>query len=190
MLEPSLPASTGRATSVNGWKVVLSHRVLELSPGFAETTGSDLRSARVGGNLPLDGIRKLANNQEACLPRVEVLLHRDDDGTVPVLGWFRGLPEQAQERLRTRIERLVELGYELRRPEADYLRDGIYELRASSRRVQYRILYYFHGRSTVVISHGLIKEAIVPPSEIDRAVRRRRAFLVNPEAHANLEEIE
>lgn len=72
----------------------------------------------------------------------------------------------------------------------DYLRDGIYELRASSRGVQYRILYYFHGRSTALLSHGLIKEAIVPPGEIDRAVRRRKAFRTDPEAHANLEEIE
>lgn len=56
--------------------------------------------------------------------------------------------------------------------------------------MQYRILYYFHGRSTALLSHGLIKEAIVPPGEIDRAVRRRKAFRTDPEAHANLEEIE
>lgn len=30
-----------------------------------------------------------------------------------------------------RIEQLAEMGYELRRPAADFLRDGIYELRAN-----------------------------------------------------------
>ena len=124
------------------------------------------------------------------MPRIEILLHRDDDGTVPVLVWMNGLPMKAQDKLRTRIRRLLDLGYELRRPEADYLRDGIYELRASWRGVQYRILYFFEGRSTAVLSHGLIKEAIVPPGEIDRAVSRRKAFRMDPEAHTNIEEIE
>ncbi len=32
----------------------------------------------------------------------------------------------------------------------------------------------------VVISHGLVKERIVPSPEIDRAVRRMKAFLKNP----------
>jgi hypothetical protein len=34
----------------------------------------------------------------------------------------------------------------LRRPHADYLEDGIYELRWRNGTVQYRILYFFHGR--------------------------------------------
>lgn len=128
--------------------------------------------------------------EEACLPRIEILLHRDDDGTVPVIAWMHSLPPKARDKLRVRIRRLLELGYELRRPEADYLRDGIYELRVSQRGVQYRILYFLHGRGTAVISHGLIKDAIVPPGEIDRAVRRREEFRSNPEAHASIEEIQ
>lgn len=41
------------------------------------------------------------------------------------------------------IERLEEMGHELRRPTADFLRDGIYELRASKGSVNYRLLYFF-----------------------------------------------
>jgi hypothetical protein len=37
---------------------------------------------------------------------------------------------KAWAKCRERIRRLAELGYELRRPHADFLRDGIYELRA------------------------------------------------------------
>jgi hypothetical protein len=36
------------------------------------------------------------------------------------------------------------LGHELRRPEADFLRDGVYELRISLNHIQYRLLYCFH----------------------------------------------
>ena len=78
---------------------------------------------------------------------------------------------------------LRELGHELRRPEADYLRDGIYELRASLGGIQYRILYFFHGEVTAVVSQGLVKEREVPPKEIDRAVKRKVLFEANPQRH-------
>lgn len=83
-----------------------------------------------------------------------------------------------------RIERLRELGHELRRPEADYLRDGIYELRTRVHGVHYRILYFFHGRVAAVVAHGLIKEREVRVREIDLAVSRKMKFLGNPERHA------
>lgn len=44
------------------------------------------------------------------------------------------------------------LGHELRRPEADFLRDGIYELRVSLQGQQYRMLYFFHGKVVAVVS--------------------------------------
>ena len=75
------------------------------------------------------------------------------------------------------------MGNDLRRPEADYLRDDIYELRASCQGVHYRMLYFFHGRAAVVVSHGIAKEQRVPPPEIDLAVKRRRAFQGSPEKH-------
>ena len=75
------------------------------------------------------------------------------------------------------------MGHELRRPEADILRDGIYELRVSLQGVQHRILYFFHGTVTSVVSHGLIKERVVPPKEIDRAIERKRRFEVNAGRH-------
>ena len=38
------------------------------------------------------------------------------------------------------------------------LRDGIYELRIGLQGLNYRILYFFHGKEAAVVSHGLIKE--------------------------------
>ena len=74
------------------------------------------------------------------------------------------------------------MGHELRRPEADLLRRGIHELRASFRGVHYRMLYFFHGQRAV-ISHGLVKEKEVPPREIDLAIDRRRWFEEDPSKH-------
>jgi phage-related protein len=118
------------------------------------------------------------------LPATKVVLYREGDGSCPFLEWFSRLPPKAQDKCYLRLERLRELGHELRRPEADFLRDGIYELRISLQGTQHRILYFFHGRGAAVISHGLVKERIVPPKEVDRAIERKRRFEGNPEEHS------
>jgi len=63
------------------------------------------------------------------MPKTKVVFFKEADGTVPILEWFDSLQEKALDKCRVRIERLEELGHELRRPEADLLRNGIYELR-------------------------------------------------------------
>ena len=73
--------------------------------------------------------------------------------------WLDEQDRKVQYKCLVKIERLQELGYELRHPEADYLRDGIYELRGRHRSVNDRML--FHDQ-TAVISHGLTKEDVVP----------------------------
>jgi len=50
------------------------------------------------------------------------------------------------------------------------------------------MLYFFHGRTAAVVSHGLVKEAAVPPKEIDKAIERKRKFEKNPKAHTHEEE--
>jgi hypothetical protein len=61
------------------------------------------------------------------MPQTPVVIFKEVDGSVPLLQWFEELPRKVQDKCRLRIERLQALGHELRRPEADYLRDGIYE---------------------------------------------------------------
>jgi phage-related protein len=73
-------------------------------------------------------------------------------------------------------------------PEADYLRDGIYELRVRVQRVNYRLLYFFHGDMAAVLSHGLVKEQRVPSGEIDRTLTYKRRFEANRQAHTYREE--
>lgn len=66
---------------------------------------------------------------------------------------------------------------------SSFSRDGIYELRVSLGGVHHRVLYFFHGVVAAVVSHGLAKERVVPPKEIDRAVERKRRFEANPANH-------
>lgn len=110
-------------------------------------------------------------------------MYREDDGTVPLLDWLDSLRPKAVAKCRVRIERLAELGHELRRPEAEFLRDGIYELRVGFQGQNHRVLYFFHGKAVVVLSHGLVKAQKIPPKEIDQAVERKRKFDAKPERH-------
>ena len=92
-------------------------------------------------------------------------------------GWSAGLTVAA---------RLVRAEVRLARrptPEADLLRDKIYELRVGLQGQNYRILYFFHGTTAAVLAHGLVKERAVPPAEIDLAIKRRERFEADPETH-------
>ena len=55
--------------------------------------------------------------------------------------------------------------------------------RISLQGMQYRMLYFFHGDVASVVSHGLVKEAKVPPRDIDLAIKRKKQFEQRPEHH-------
>jgi len=122
------------------------------------------------------------------MPKTNVIFYMEEDGSVPVLEWLDSLQPKALDKCTVRIERLKELGHELRRPEADILREGIYELRVGLQHVNYRMLYFFHGRNAAVLTHGIVKEAEVPAKEIKRAIERKQKFEKNPKAHTYVEE--
>jgi hypothetical protein len=77
------------------------------------------------------------------VPKTLVVFYKDRQGYVPVLEWLDALPAKIQDKCVVKLERLRELGHELRRPEADLLRNGIYELRLGREGINYRILYSF-----------------------------------------------
>jgi phage-related protein len=116
-----------------------------------------------------------------------VSFYRDADGKSPVVEWLRVLRREDPAGFMNclaRLEMLEASGHELRRPAADFLRDGIYELRAKHKHVQYRLLYFFHGRNVAVIAHGIIKRgSAVPDADIDRAENRKLQFAGNPARH-------
>ncbi|WP_414576322.1 type II toxin-antitoxin system RelE/ParE family toxin [Anabaena sp. CCY 9402-a] len=128
------------------------------------------------------------------MPETRVVFYQEEDGEVPVLQWLTELLQEDRKGYANcvaRIKQLAASGYELRRPTADYLRDGIYELRAKHMRVQYRILYFFHGQNVAILGDAITKEeAAVQPIEIERAIERKRLFEDNPDVHTYVEDQE
>src|SRR5882724_915379 len=64
-----------------------------------------------------------------------------------------------------------------------FLRDGIYELRASVRGAHCRVFYFFHKQVAAVVAHGIVKESSVPDRDIDLAIRRKLRFETDPKGH-------
>jgi hypothetical protein len=120
------------------------------------------------------------------MPRTTVYFFQESDGRSPVVAWLESLRRTdatAYAKCAAVIERLEEAGYELRRPTADLLRDGIYELRAHKGHVNYRLLYFFHGKNVAILAHALTKEDVVPAADIARALARKRAYQESPATH-------
>ncbi len=80
------------------------------------------------------------------------------------------------------------MGNALRRPHADYLRDGIYELRFRVNTVQYRLLYFFFDQNAACISHGITKEDDIEDRDIDFAINCKNLVRLNPDKYT--EELE
>ena len=121
------------------------------------------------------------------MPQTELIFFKDDDGSIPVRDWLDELRRKNRRAFAKCVDKiglLSEQGHELRRPHADMLRDGIYELRARSGNVNYRILYFFHGQNVAILAHSLTKEAKVPKNDIERAIKRRKAFEKDAEGHS------
>ena len=120
------------------------------------------------------------------MPITEVVFFLQSDGSAPVRQWLADLRRRdvtAHDKCLARISRLAEMGFELRRPEADFLRDGIHELRVRRGNVNYRILYCFHGRGTAVLLHGVVKEGAIPETDFRRALDRRAQLETDPQRH-------
>jgi hypothetical protein len=121
------------------------------------------------------------------MPKTAVVFFREEDGSVPFKEWLDAQvgrrDRRAAAKCAVRLEMLRDQGRDLRRPYADYLRDGIHELRVEFGGVNYRILYFFHEAQIVVVTHGLTKEAQVSSKEIDLAVKRSRLFESDPERY-------
>ena len=120
------------------------------------------------------------------MPRTEVFFFCEANRQSPILEWLIDLStrdRQAFANCMARLRLLKVFGHELRRPAADYLENGIYELRAKKGTVQYRLLYFFHGRNVAIVAHGLTKEKVVPWRDIARAIERKRRYEEDPTKH-------
>ncbi len=128
------------------------------------------------------------------VPKTQVVFYQDENGTAPVLEWLKVMIKKDRKGYANcvaKIQQLASAGYELRRPAADYLRDGIYELRAKHIHIQYRILYFFDGQNIAILAHAITKDTDrVPVVDIERAIARKRQFEENPNVHIYQEDLD
>ena len=120
------------------------------------------------------------------MPHTTVSVYRDADGSVPLETWLSVLEKRVPKAYDRALERILQLesyGNELKMPHSKPLGDGIYELRWRVVKVQYRILYFFHGKCAAALSDGFTKEGAVPPHEIELAIKRKKLIVANPNKH-------
>ena len=118
------------------------------------------------------------------MPETKIKIYCEEDGEAPLITWLGNQSIKIQNKSIALIDLLAEKGNDLRRPLADILEQGVWELRPLTGKVNPRILYSFVGRQKVLLSHGLIKiGAKIPRKEITRAVKNRRRYLSNPSKH-------
>jgi len=94
------------------------------------------------------------------MTETEIIVYQDSRGNVPLLRWMVNLPKRDRAKCIEKIERLASYGHMLRRPDCDYLSDGIYELRARAGNVNYRIFYAFAGKRIVCFPMAVQKNRI------------------------------
>jgi len=122
------------------------------------------------------------------MPNAKIIFFKEVDESVPVITWLdEQRPKTVKAKCLALIKLLAAMGYDLKRPYSDTLRDGIRELRTRVGKVNYRLLYFFHGQNCVVISHGITKEDEVPDKEIDAAIANKELYKSDPEKYSYFE---
>jgi len=95
----------------------------------------------------------------------------DDRGHKPVKEFIDALPLKDQAKVLAYLDELKKQGHNLRRPMADYLGDGIYELRPKDN----RIFYFFYLKDSAVLIHILRKKSDkIPDKDMELCIKRRK----------------
>lgn len=95
----------------------------------------------------------------------------DERGNKPVEEFIRSLPKKERAKVFAYIVELKSQGNNLRRPVADYLKSGIYELRPKDD----RIFYFFYLKNNAVLIHAIkknIKE--IPKNDLMLCIKRKK----------------
>lgn len=95
----------------------------------------------------------------------------DERGNNPVKEFIQKLPLRDQAKIKAYLDELKVQGHNLRRPMADYLGEGIYELRPRNN----RIFYFFFLRDNAVLLHAIRKKTEkIPPNDLALCLKRKK----------------
>lgn len=98
----------------------------------------------------------------------------DDRNCNPIKEFINKLPIKEKGKVLACIEELSIQGHNLRRPLADYLRDGIYELRPKKN----RIFYFFFLKDNIVLLHAIRKNTqAIPEKDIKLCLKRKNQII-------------
>ncbi|MDP8230053.1 MAG: type II toxin-antitoxin system RelE/ParE family toxin [Candidatus Gorgyraea atricola] len=94
----------------------------------------------------------------------------DERGNSPVKEFITSLPVKERAKVFAYFHELMRQGYNLRRPMADYLGYGIYELRPKNN----RIFYFFFLKDVAVFLHAIKKKTYkIPESDLNICIKRK-----------------
>ena len=95
----------------------------------------------------------------------------DERGKNPVKDFIESFPVKERAKVFAYISELKKQGNNLRRPMADYLEDGIYELRPKDN----RIFYFFYLKDNAVLVHAIKKRIReIPRSDLSLCLKRKQ----------------
>jgi len=95
----------------------------------------------------------------------------DNRGRLPVKEFIDELPLDERTKVFAYLEELRRQGHNLRRPLADYVTDGIYELRPKAN----RLFYFFFLRENAVFVHAIKKKTFkISENDIKICLRRKK----------------
>ena len=91
-------------------------------------------------------------------------------GRIPAAEFIDSLTEKEQAKVFGYLHELKKKGFRMRRPMAEYLREGIYELRPKDN----RIFYFFFLDNNIVVLHGIKKNTKrVPDRDLKLCIVRK-----------------
>lgn len=94
----------------------------------------------------------------------------DEPGENPVKAFIKTLAVKERAKVFAYISELKKQGNNLRRPMADYLEDGIYELRPKDN----RIFYFFYLKDNAVLIHAIKKRTRqIPRNDLSLCLKRK-----------------
>ena len=99
----------------------------------------------------------------------------DAKGNSPVRDFIEALSSKEQAKIAAYVSELKIQGHNLRRPLADYLGNGIYELRPKNNRV----FYFFFMKDNAVLVHAIRKRTNKIPKEDLALCIKRKAEVVS-----------
>ena len=107
----------------------------------------------------------------------------DERGHKPVEEFIRTLPTKERAKIFAYIVELKNKGHNLRRPIADYIGGGIYEIRPKSN----RIFYFFFLKHSAVLVHAIRKKTDKIPEKDLKLCLKRKARV---EEYSKIEKLE